>query len=77
MIDNLRLIAYPLKITAEISQVLKKVEEGVLLFDDIWEKVTVLYDEDNDSLVSVCRQHLIRKLHPGIRCWSAEFKGKI
>jgi hypothetical protein len=34
---------------AEIQQVLKKVEEGLLLFDDIWEKVKFFVIQINEK----------------------------
>jgi CCR4-NOT transcription complex subunit 3 len=67
--------------TAEIIQVLKKVEEGVLLFDDIWEKV---YAASQQSLKEKYEGDLkkeikkLQRLRDQIKTWlgSSEVKDK-
>lgn len=69
------------KLQTEIQQVLKKVEEGVLLFDDIWEKV---YAAEQQSLKEKYEADLkkeikkLQRLRDQIKSWlsSNEIKDK-
>eukprot|EP01035_Chromulina_nebulosa_P002096 gene2096-2820_t len=69
------------KLLSEIQQVLKKYEEGVLLFDDIWDKV---YAAGQQSLKEKYESDLkkeikkLQRLRDQIKTWigSAEVKDK-
>lgn len=60
--------ALPAPVTAEIDRTLKKVDEGVALFDEIWDKVYSATQQNQKEKYEGDLKKEIKKLQVGVVC---------